>query len=352
MRILIIKTSALGDIIHALPVLEYIRAAIPEAEIGWVAEEHCKDILEGQPLLDHLHVLCTRRWRKSLFATATRQELSAVVSDIRSLQYDCVLDIQGNLKSALVGLLSGVKRRIGFPRQRLQEQINALVTTEKGPFNPADNHATLRCLSIAFVLCQVPYHERRFRSDIAVSPADEAVVVEQLAKLSPGRKVLFHTGTTWQTKYWSQNGWIELGKMVCDRYPDVTVLLSWGNPAERTMVEVLAAGIGRGAVVTERYQLKPFVALLKRMSLVVGGDTGPVHLAAAVGTPTVSLYRSSDGSESGPRGDRHSIVQSPLPCTRCFKTACARDAECRDSITVEMMFKAVTRQLAKGESVQ
>ena len=346
MRILIIKTSALGDIIHALPVLGYLREALPDAEIGWVVEEHCKDILEGHPDLAHLHILCTRRWRSSLFSASTRHEIKTVATEVRRLHYDCILDIQGNFKSGIVGVISGVARRIGFPYARLQERGNIAFTTEQAPFDTIDNHATLRCLSVAHVLCGLPYHRKHFYPKIAVSEMDIEVVERYLARLNPGRKVLFHTGTTWQTKFWSQENWVSLGKRVCKAYPDVTLLLSWGSPKERATVDQLATEIGQCVQIPERYPLKPFVALLERMSLVLGGDTGPVHLAAAVGTPTVSLYRSSDGSESGPRGDRHKIVQSPLPCSRCFKTSCSRDAECQSSISVDMVFSAIESVLS------
>lgn len=345
MKVLIVKTSALGDIIHALPVLEYIHAAMPEVELGWVVEEHCSELLEGHPLLAHLHVIRSRSWRRSPFSKTTRRGTAEVVAAIRSVRYDCVLDIQGNLKSGLVGLLSGVGRRIGLPPSLLQERINTMFTTEKAPYSVADDHATLRCLSVAKVLCGAAYHGRPLHSDIFVSPEAEALVAGHLRLLKPGRKVLFHAGTTWQTKFWSPEGWQQLGRAVCERYPDVTIMLSWGNQAEQRAAEQIAAGIGERAVVAEQYGLKPFVALLKRMSLVVGGDTGPVHLAAAVGTPTVSLYRASDGSASGPRGDDHVLVQSPLPCSKCFRTSCWRDTECRASISVASMLAGVVRLL-------
>ncbi len=256
-----------------------------------------------------------------------------------------MLDIQGNTKSGIVGLVSGVKRRLGFPSERMQEWVNRLFVTERTKYDAADNHATLRCLSVANAVSHAPYDTGQYLSRIAVSQTDEQRITSYISGLRPGRKVLLHTGTTWQTKYWGAESWIELGKAICRQYPDVCVLLSWGNRQEQAMVASIASGIGECARVMERYPLKAFVALLRRMDLVVGGDTGPVHLAAVVGTPTVSLYRSSDGSASGPRGAKHIIVQSPLPCTRCFKTSCSRDAECRASISVAMMFDAVRQVL-------
>lgn len=346
MKVLIIKTSSLGDIIHALPVLDYLHKASPGIEIGWVVEERFKDILEGNPLLSRLHVLSTRRWRKSPFSAQTRHETTSLLRELRESGYDIAFDIQGNLKSGVIGVLCGAKQRIGLPRQLLQESINALFTTIKSPFCTEDDHASPRYLRVVSVPFDLDFHGIALASDIPTSPSEDAAALACLAGFKPGRKILFHCGTTWQTKFWFQEGWIELGRTVQAMFPDATILLSWGNNAEKTMVTEIAAGIGGGAVVLEQLTLKELTALLKRVDVVVGGDTGPVHLAAATGTPTVSFYRSSDGNTSGPRGEQHVIVQSPLPCTRCFQTSCTRDTECRASITPRILAEGIARVLA------
>lgn len=346
MKVLIIKTSSLGDIIHALPLLDYLHRASPGIKIGWVVEEAFKDILEGNPLLWKLHLVNTKRWRKRPFSARTRLEAATLRRELRQEGYDVVFDIQGNLKSGIIGLASGVARRIGLPRQRLQESINALFTTTKAPYRLEDTHASLRCLSsVASLPFDLDYRDLELVSDIPTSAADNGAASALLSGLKPGKKILFHSGTTWQTKFWSREGWSELGKRVCSAFPGSTILLSWGNDAEQSMAREIASRIGEDAVVIERLPLKAFAALLKQVDLVVGGDTGPVHLAAAMGTKTVSFYRSSTGSESGPRGKRHVIVQSPLPCTRCYRTSCPKDEECRASITVDAMMAGIERLL-------
>jgi len=345
MRILIIKTSSLGDVIHALPVLAYLHRAFPGAEIGWVVEEAFSDLLSGNPLLRYLHPVRTRVWRKSPLSQQTRQEVASLWHALRGVGYDLLLDMQGNLKSGLIGLATGIRRRIGFPPQLLQEPFNRLCTNEKVAFNPLDNHASLRCLGVAAHIGMLPYRDVEPVSDIAVSAGDEMEADRILHNLKPGQRVLFHCGTTWQTKYWTIDGWSRLGSRIAENFPDTTILLTFGNETERIMAEAVAAGIRGETRLVERMPLKALAALFKKVNLVLGGDTGPVHLAAAVGTPTVSLYRSSDGSESGPRGNRHIIVQSPLSCTRCFRTSCPRDEECRASITVEQMFAGASQLL-------
>jgi len=345
MRVLIIKTSSLGDIIHALPVLDFLHKASPGIEIGWAVEEQFCDLLEGNPLICRLHTIRTRKWRKRPFSSETRSEVVRLRHELSHPPYDIVFDLQGNLKSGLIGLLSGVKRRIGFPIQRLQEKINALFTTEKAPFSELNNHAALRCLNIVNVPFGISYREITFVSDIYTSPEDRASIATIIENLPYGPKLLFHCGTTWQTKFWHTEGWCELGRLLLKRYPQATILFTWGNEREKEEAEAIATCMGEQTKVLERYPLKRLAELLKQVDLVIGADTGPVHLAAAVGTPTVSFYRASDGSESGPRGKRHAIVQAPMECTRCFKTSCDRDDECRHSIAPVSLFNAAIKVL-------
>lgn len=350
MRVLIIKTSALGDVIHALPVLDYLHKASPGICIDWIVEEGFKEVLVGNPLLNKLHVLSSRRWRKSPFTAQTRSEVAALWRELRRNRYDSVFDLQGNFKSGLIDLASGAGQRIGFPPELLQERINSLFTTEKAPFSARNNHASLRCLSVISTRFDLPYHDAEFGTTIAFSDSDAAEAADIISELGQGPKILFHCGTTWQTKFWTPGRWSELGTRICLAFPDSVILFTWGNESERNAATVIASHITGQTLLVRRLPLKTLAALFKRVDLVVGGDTGPVHLAAAVGTPTVSLYRSSDGSESGPRGDRHVIVQSPLPCTRCFKTSCPRDAECRASITVDAMFAGVSRLISDRDA--
>jgi heptosyltransferase-1 len=341
-----VKMSALGDIIHALPVLDYLHQVMPGIEVDWVVEEPFRDILDGNPLVSCLHVVRTKVWRKKPFSSATRREIRAVKNALQARDYDRVFDIQGNLKSGLVDWLSGAENRIGFSKETLQESINLLFTTQQVPVRRHDYHITDQYLRLVSVTFGKDFSAVNLSSDIYTSPEDDEIAGALLSTMSDGLVFLFHYGTTWKTKFWFQDGWIHLGKTLLETYPDSSILLSWGNESERVAVTELAAGIGTGARVLDRYSLKGLTALLKKVDLVVGGDTGPIHIAAAVGTPTVSLYRASDGKRSGPRGACHVIVQSPLDCTSCFRTECDKDDKCSRSITVVAMVQAVKKALA------
>ena len=341
MRVLIIKASALGDIINALPVLDYLKQASPGVEIDWVVEEQFRELLEGNPLLSELHTVRTKLWRKQPFALQTWREMAQLKDALRSREYDLVFDIQGNLKSGVICGLTGCTDRIGFEKGDLQESVNAMFTTRRIPLRRQDHHVTEKYLRLVSIPFARDFRAMELTSTIGTSREDDANAEALLATLSDGLVFLFQYGTTWQTKFWSETSWIELGRAVLERFPEASILFPWGNESERGTVTAIAAGIGIGSRVLDRYSLKGLTALLKRVDLVIGGDTGPVHLAAALGTPTVSFYRSSDGKGSGPRGNRHVVIQSPLHCTRCFRTRCDQDAHCRDSITVRAVLAGV-----------
>lgn len=341
MKVLIIKMSALGDIIHALPVLDYLHHVSPGITVDWVVEAPFREVLDGNPLINQLHLVRTKLWRKNPLSSETWADIAAVKKQLREREYDIVFDIQGNLKSGLICWLSGSKNIFGFSKNELQETVNQLFTTRQVPIHPQDLHITDQYLRLVSTPFDKNFEELDLASDIFTLPEDDRAAQARLAPLSNGPKILFHQGTTWETKYWTDERWIQLGKALLNRFNDASILLSWGNDTEHSTATAIAAAIGPSAVVLDRYSLKGFAALLKRVDVVIGGDTGPVHIAAAVGTPTVSLYRASNGRRSGPRGKHHVVIQAPMECTACFRTKCSRDRECRESITAAAVLDGV-----------
>jgi heptosyltransferase-1 len=345
MRVLIIKTSALGDIIHALPVLDYLHQVSPGIKIDWAVEEQFSELLSGNPLLSTMRVVRTRCWRRKPMAAGTLREVLAFRQDLREQNYDLVFDIQGNLKSGIIAWATGADQRIGFSKEFLQESVNAFFTTRQIPFRKEDNSSSARCLRVVSIPFGRDYRGMEIGTDVCTGPEDDSIAEALIKTCGSGPVFLFHGGTTWQTKFWSEEGWVELGKRIISGFEGSTILYSWGNDQERQSAERVAGAVGGSSIVLERYSLKGIAAVIKKVDLVIGGDTGLIHLAAAVGTPTVSYYRASDGSVSGPRGNDHVIVQSPMACTRCQRTACDKDAECRSSITPEMLYAAVRKIL-------
>jgi len=345
MRVLIVKTSALGDIIHALPVLDFLHRVSPGIEVDWVVEEPFREIVEGNPLLSRIHVVKTKNWRRHPLSRTTVREISALKAALRERHYDILFDIQGNLKSGLIDWLSDVPDRIGFTSDIVREQLNLLFTSRQVPLRSRDYHVTDKYLRLVSVPFGRDFPEMELKTTIATLPEDDAAADALLLTLGDGLVFLFHCGTSWKTKLWDESSWIELGRRLLAERPDASILLTWGSEQEKQSASAVAQGIGIGARVVDRYPLKVLVALMKRVDLVVAPDTGPLHIAAAVGTPTVSFYRATNGRLTGPRGKNHAIIQSPLSCTRCARKECDRDAECRGSVTVDMIMRGVASVL-------
>jgi heptosyltransferase-1 len=236
-----------------------------------------------------------------------------------------------------------VADRVGFDRDNLQDVVNLLFTTRQVPGRRVDQHVTDQILRVVSVPFGRTFRDLRLATDIWTSTDDDALAEALMATLSDGFVFLFQLGSTWQTRLWHEAGWIELGKKLLESFGDAAILLAWGTNEERISAHSLAALIGPGARVMDRYPLKTLAAILKRVDLVVGPDAGPVHMAAAVGTPTVSFYRSTDGRRNGPRGDRHIIVQAAIECSRCSRKTCNRDLSCREKITVDALFRSIQR---------
>jgi len=348
MRVLIVKISALGDVTHALPVLSYLSQVSPGIEIDWVVEASFTPLLEGNPHISMVIPVSLRSWRSDLFSTETLRAVRGVVTTLRERRYDIVFDIQGNIKSGVVAWLTGSPRRYGFDEGGVREYPNLWFTTNHVPLRTGDHHVTDRALRVVSTPFGRDFRTMHLHTDIVTTPADDETAAIFRAVLTDGPVILFHPGTTWETKKWHVAGWIELGKRIIADQPDATIVFSWGNDDEMEVCQQIIRGVGRAARLLPRLSLGGYVAFLKQVDLAVGPDTGPIHMAAAVGTPTVSLYRATDGLRNAPRGEHHRFVQAPVPCTRCLRTSCDRDRVCRESVTAGMLFDACRQLLPQG----
>ena len=351
MKVLVVKVSALGDIVHALPVLEHVHALMPDVTVDWLVENSFAPLLENHPLIRNVVCLDTRRWRAQGVTKAIKGSL-AVIRQLRREKYDVTLDLQGNSKSGLFTFFSGSRKRFGFDRSQAREWPNLLATNRKVSIPLENHHVTSRYLQIA---------KAAFPGD-ADAPLcgplpiqDEAAqsVASQLEALglARGEFLVAHYGTTWQTKLWPLDHWVELVKtLTLDNGHQV--VLTWGNEVEHRAAKSISAACQGRAIIWPRGTLQEFVALLDAARLVIGADTGPVHIAAAVGTPTVSIYRVTDSRRNGPPGDRHIRLQAPMECSPCLRKSCELDHDCGQSITVAAVFNAVNALLdGQGDRV-
>ncbi|OGT99690.1 MAG: lipopolysaccharide heptosyltransferase I, partial [Geobacteraceae bacterium GWC2_48_7] len=296
MRVLIIKTSALGDVVHALPVIDYLHQVYPDVEIDWVVEEAFLPVLEHNPGLRQILPVRTKKWRKAPFSPETRRELKALRIALREGSYDLVFDIQGNLKSGLIAWLSGAGERIGFSTEVLQEKVNRLFTTRRIPFRELDRHVSDRYLRVVSAAFGKDYLGMDIANNIFSANEDEAAADRFMAELPQGLVFMFQIGTTWSTKLWYPEGWIELARKIISSYPESTILINWGNPEEQALGERIVREAGASVRMLPWFRIKELIPVIRRVDMLIGGDTGPLYLAATVGTPTVSYYRATSAA--------------------------------------------------------
>lgn len=347
MRILIINTFSLEEIIHALPVLDYLKQVSDNIEIDWVVEEAFQELLSGNPMLARLHVVRAKTWQGHYLSPANWREMLQFKAALRERAYDIVFDLQGDIASGLIAWLTASSRRYGFDQSLVRQPLNAKFINNQIPLRRQDYHCCDRLLRLVSVPFGKDYSNYTLSSEICTS-ADDGTAELYLATLSDGLVIILHPGAAWKSKLWYEAGWIELGRELLDQIVDATLLIFTESQDERDAAERIAAGIGRQTRLLPRLSLKGFTALVKKTDLLIGGDSWPVHLAAAVGTPTVSFYRSTDSRRNSPRGLMHRAVQSSLSCTCFLNPECKRDHDCRESVTVASMLTACTDLLHEG----
>ncbi len=340
MKILIVKVSALGDVVHALPVLAYLHSLSSEIEIDWLVEEGFAPVLAGQPLINEVIPLQTKRWRQ-LSPFKMLRELKLFATQLRQKRYDFVFDLQGNSKSGFFTLISRGCAKYGFDRHQVREWPNLLATSNHVALGIDDHHVVKR--SLAVVRAALPAgNETVLAGPLAVDPTAHKAIEQQLhqTEINQRRLVVLHYGTTWKTKLWSLDNWQQLAQQLVEQ-GDLLPVLTWGNDEELKAATAISAATAGQALVWPRGSLPELVALLDHVDLVVGCDTGPIHIAAALGTPTVSLFRVTDASRNAPIGENHRSLQTPMSCACCLLKQCDKDEECAASITVADVYQAI-----------
>lgn len=296
MRILLVKTSSLGDVVHNLPVASDIRRHFPEARIDWAVEESFVDIPRLHLAVSEVVPVAPRRWRKSLLAGATREEIARLRARLAGGAYDFVIDTQGLLKSALIACLAP-GRRIGLDWISSREPLRLFYhRTYRVPWG---QHAVQRNRQLAGLA-------------LGYQPAQAADYGIRVPPLSPmsdwtaalhgkAYAVLLHA-TSAADKLWPEHQWVKLGDHLHHR--GLLSVLPWGSEPERQRSEHIASLL-KWAYVPPRLDLTQIAWLLGHAQAAFGVDTGLSHLAAALGTPTVGIYCATDPAATGLFGTAH-----------------------------------------------
>ncbi|MCX8035533.1 MAG: glycosyltransferase family 9 protein [Candidatus Sumerlaeia bacterium] len=358
LRVLLVRLSAIGDVVHTLPSLAALRRALPNAHIAWLVESLSAPLLEGHPQIDELIVYPRRQWRRQGYWRSLGA-MRRFAGELRARCFDVAIDFQGLTKSAVIPWLARIPRRIGYGGADGRE-ISRWFYTER--ITPPDTvvHVIYRNLDLLKALGVFAGEgkeepDESDRSDKSVQfvfpdfSAERAQVDSKLSALgiAPDEKpALLNPGAGWETKRWPAESFGRLGAKIA-RELGCRVLLTWG-PGEEALIdaalgEVPAAFCGR-VLRAPATSLREFAALCDRACVMVGGDTGPTHLAAARGVPVVALYGGSDAARNGPlgRGPIRVLINPETECVPCWRVRCDNPPpRCLTGITPEQAFEAV-----------
>jgi lipopolysaccharide heptosyltransferase I len=309
-RIALVKLSSLGDVIHALPVAVSLRAARPRARLAWIVERREAAVLHGHPALDEVIVADTRRWRRARGPGALRAALGEALALRRRLaaaRFDVALDLQGLVKSGAVAAATRAPLRVGFAAGRVREPLSVLFTNRRVVPPPSACHVVEQYLAL---LAPLGITERRLEFHLPVTPAAEAAMEQWLAArgLKPHRRlVVLNPGAGRADKRWPVEHFGTLARRLTQD-AGAHVLVTWGPGEERAAAAIAAAAPAALAPPTD---LTTLPALLRRASVMVAADTGPLHVAAALGVPCVGLYGPTAAARNGPYGPGHRALASP-----------------------------------------
>ena len=346
-RICIIKPSALGDVVQTLPLLPVLKARFPQAEISWVISRELTDLVEGHPCV-HDTIPFDRKggWR----------DWSQLLSTLKSRRFEMVYDLQGLFRTAVMAFATRAPVRIGLQTAREGSSLSTnCVIPDTSKAVPA--HARIWRVAEVLGLGDSPKETK-----IAVSTSDEEWAERFLAPL-PRPITAVHPGAGWETKRWPVEQFAQLLDRGTQAWRGATIIL--GSRGERSHAEHLKQLISDGAShnpntvrtpivnLAGHTTLKRLAALLARVDLVVSNDSGPMHLAAGLGTPTLGLFTCTSAARSGPAGTQHELVSTMVPCAASYCKRCPHQGEkhmaCLKELSIDRVWQGMERLVAKND---
>jgi heptosyltransferase I len=316
-RLLIVRLSAMGDVVHTLPAVYALREAFPHAMIGWLIEERWVELLcaagsprrgprsSERPLVDWVHAVKLADWRTSLFSFSTVQQIATVWNDVREARYDVAIDLQGAVRSAVLARLS--KTPVVYGAAEPRESPASLWYTR--PVITSGTHVIEQNLSLASAVAEMKLKMPRVK--LPQDAQTESRIDRSLAEQTFSRFAILNPGAGWGAKRWPAARYGEVARRLAEH--GVGSLINYG-PGEESLVDEAVAASG-GAAIATRGSLTELIALTRRASLFIGGDTGPMHLAAALQVPVVAIFGPTDPARNGPYGTRSIVLRSSSSAT-------------------------------------
>jgi heptosyltransferase I len=313
--LLVVRLSAMGDVIHTLPAAAALRQAFPHATLGWLIEERWAELLctlryprsgprsPQRPLVDRVHTVNTAEWRRALFSFNTWQQMAVGLSQLRGIEYDAVIDFQGAVRSALLARWSGAPIRYGDAQPR--ENAASMFYTRQVLAN--GTHVVQQALTLARAVispASIPRPAVESRVDFPVDPDAES----KISGLTSGATdfAILNPGAGWGAKMWPAERYAQVAKELAK--DGLSSLVNHG-PGEEPLAEAVEAASG-GAARKVSCSVSELIALTRRARLFIGGDTGPMHLAAALKIPVVAIFGPTNPARNGPFGTQSIVLRS------------------------------------------
>jgi heptosyltransferase-1 len=348
-RLLIVRLSAMGDAIHALPAAQALRHVFPQAMIGWLVEERWAELLcapgtprrgprsPQRPLVDWVHTVNLKTWGTSLFSIHTAQQIARVWNDIRSAHYDVAIDLQGAVRSAVLARWSGARVVYGAAEPR--ESPASIWYTRQAAARGA--HVIEQGLSVAAAVAGMELKAPGV--ELPRHAETENGIAQRLSAEGIGDFAILNPGAGWGAKRWPAERYGSVAKALAK--DGVRTIINYGPGEEDLACETEAAS--EGTAKPMRVSLTELIALTRRAKLFVGGDTGPMHLAAALRVPVVAIFGPTDPARNGPYGTASVVLRNPASPTTHARRATPDEGLL--AITAEGVVSAARQLLASGE---
>lgn len=317
-KILIVRLGAMGDILHALPAVTGLRAALPDATIGWMVEEKWSELLaaagapisgpvdSSRPLVNRIHYVNTRQWRERMFRPGTRSMIRKALDEVRFERYDLAIDFQGAIKSAVLARLSGAAVRAGFITPR--EPAARILYSER--YGRDGEHVIEQNAGLAAQAARKllgPAESKLMAPLLPHDPVAERWADAEIMRLGIASFAIMNPGAGWGAKQWPPQRYGEVAKELARH--GLKTLVNTASGEEPLAQPLIEASGGNAFMVSST--IGQLIALTRRARLLIGGDTGPLHLAAALGIPTVGLFGPTDPARTGPFGSRCVALRHP-----------------------------------------
>jgi lipopolysaccharide heptosyltransferase I len=331
-QFLIVRLGSLGDVVHGIPVAAALRREFPHGRVDWMVDPRYTELLDLVEVVDRSIPIDPR----DAFGNSWRGFFDTI-RELRHFHYDAVIDLQGLLKSAALARAVGARRTIGFPRAHLRERFASLLYSET-PDPGTATHVVYKNLAL---LAALGVQDRRPQFPIAVR---HSAIVESVLSRLPDGYVLINPGAAWPNKQWPAARFGATAASIHQSH-GLRSLVLWG-PGEQSLAHDVVAASGGAADVAPPTTIVDLVGVARAARLMISGDTGPMHIAAAVGTPLVTLFGPTRPERNGPWGP-YDIALSRVEQCRClYERRCRLDRACITDITVDEVVQAINRRLA------